>query len=154
SGFTISSERKAAGRYWADEALAARRLADDRTHTDARLHARAGEGDARAALALATRWSEQPGLEHDAIDVLWPLAVEGNAVAQLDLGTLLYALAAEDRDGRSARYWWAQASAQGIGEAKAKLAIIDGDPGRALEEFVDGMKEHFEAFRPLLEELQ
>ena len=152
SGFAVSPERAAAGRYWADEALAARRLADDHTHTDARLQARAGEGDARAALALATRWSGQPGRKHDAIDLLSPLAAQGNAAAQLDLGTLLYALAAEDRDGRNARYWWVQASAQGVGEARAKLAIIDGDPGRALEEYARGMMEHFEAFRPRLED--
>lgn len=148
SGLSVSPERRAAGRYWADEALAAHRLADDRSRTDDALQRQAKAGETRAALALASRWSAQPGREQAAIGVLQPLAEEGNAAAQLDLGTVLYVLAAEDRGGRSARYWWAQASAQGVGEARAKLAMLDGDATHALEEFARGMLEHYEAFKP------
>lgn len=151
-GISISPERRAAGRYWANEAIAALRLAGDRTNTDDELHRRSRDGDVRAALALASRWSELPGRERAAIALLQPLAEQGNAVAQLDLGTTLYALAGEDDDGHDARYWWSLASAQGIGEARAKLAMLDGDATRGMEEFARGMLEQFEAFAPKQEE--
>lgn len=151
--FRVSPEREAAGRYWANEANAAARLAADRSTPDTRLKARADDGEARAALALATRWFEEPGKEQDVIALLQPLAEQGNATAQTDLGTMLHALAAEDGQGRSARYWWAQASAQGVGEARAKLAIADGDPAAA-SEVIRGMWEHFKSFQPRIEEFQ
>lgn len=151
-GIRISPERRASGRYWANEAIAALRLAGDRTNTDDGLQRRAEKGDARATLALASRWSELPGRERAAISLLQPLAGQGNAVAQLDLGTVLYALAGEDEDGHDARYWWSLASAQGVGEARAKLAMLDGDATRGLEEFARGMLEQHEAFAPKLEE--
>lgn len=151
-GIRISPERRASGRYWANEAIAALRLAGDRTNTDDELQRQAREGDARAALALASRWSEQPERERAAIALLQPLGEQGNAVAQLDLGTMLYALSGQDEDGRDARYWWSLASAQGVGEARAKLAMLDGNATRGLEEFARGMLEQFEAFAPKLEE--
>ena len=78
--------------------------------------------------------------------MLEPVAEGGNAAAQVDLGTALYDLAAEDRNGHDARYWWSLASAQGVGEARTKLAILDlkdadDDPSRALNELTSGMTE-------------
>lgn len=149
----ISPERRAAGRYWAAESLAAGLLARDGSVTDERLRQRARDGDDRAALALAAR-RDGEGRAEEAARLLQPLAEAGNAVAQVDLGTALYALRAEDPGGRSARYWWNQASAQGVGEARAKLAMLDGDPVRGLQEFIQGAKEHFDAYAPRLGETQ
>lgn len=152
--YSVSPERSAAGRYWADESMAALQLAANGTHPDARLQARALEGDARAAIALARRWSGEEGREWEVMALLEPVAEQGNAVAQMDLGNLLYVMAAEDGGGRSARYWWARASAQGIGEARAKLAMVDGDPATAADELLRGFAEHFKAFAPGLEDRQ
>jgi uncharacterized caspase-like protein len=143
-GVSIPPERRAAGRYWAGEEAAVLRLAADRTRTDAELAQQSRKGDAHAAMALATRRAELPGKANVALPLLKPLAEGGNPVAQLHLGTLLYALAAEDGDGRDARYWWTLASAQGIGEARAKLAMLDGDGAGAMQ----GLWEQYEAFRP------
>lgn len=154
ASFSVSPERRAAGRYWASVSMAAMQLAADRATPDARLQARAAEGEARASLALAVRLLDLPGREREVIALLQPLAEQGNAVAQMDLGTLLYSMAAEDGSGRSARYWWALASAQGMGEARAKLALVDGDPAAGAEELIQGLWEHFEAFKPRLEDLQ
>lgn len=147
-GIKISPQRLASGRYWANEAISALRLAGDRSNTDDELQQQAREGDARAAIALASRWSAQPGRKRAAIALLQPFAEQGNAVAQLDLGTELYALAGEDEDGHDARYWWSLAGAQGVGEARAKLAMLDGDATHGLEEFARGMLEQYEAFAP------
>lgn len=152
--YTVSPERSAAGRYWADESLATLQLAADRTTPDARLQARAAEGEVRASIALARRWSGENGREREVMELLEPIAEQGNAVAQMDLGNLLYTMAGEDGAGRSARYWWAQASAQGIGEARAKLAIVDGDAEAAMDEVIRGFGEHFKAFAPRLEDMQ
>lgn len=147
----MSPERRAAGKYWADEALAVLTLAADGSRTDAALQRLAGEGDARATLALATRRWDQ-GQQQAAIPMLQTLAEQGNAVAQTHLGTLLHELAAKDGAGRNARYWWAQASAQGVGEARAKLAIVDGNADQVFEEFMRGAMEHYEAFKPAVPE--
>ena len=143
---TIAPERRAAGRYWSNESRLASRLAIDRTYTENELQRMAKDGDTRAAIALATRLSEDKGRKREAITLLEPVAEGGNAAAQVDLGTALYDLAAEDRNGHDARYWWSLASAQGVGEARTKLAILDlkdadDDPSRALNELTSGMTE-------------
>lgn len=152
--YRVSPERKALGRYWAGESLATLRLAQDRTRPDASLQARAAADDPRAAIALARRWSALEGREREVMALLEPLAEQGNAVAQMDMANLLSAFAAEDSKGRSARYWLAQASAQGIGEARTKLALADGDPRSAMEEVIKGFVEHYEAFAPGIEDYQ
>lgn len=152
--YRVSPERKAAGRYWGNEAIAIERLANDGTNPDARLQARTAEGEDRAAIALARRWSAEDGREREVLELLEPVAERGNAVAQMDMGNFLFELAAEDSQGRGARYWMAQASAQGVGEARAKLAMLDGNPMRAMEETFKGFMEHYEAFAPKIEEMQ
>lgn len=145
----ISPERLAAGRYWADHEFRIARIAGDPQVFDDELQAAAAAGDETAALALAYRWSDRPGKERSAITLLEPLAERGNAVAQLTLGTLLQAIPARDGKGRKADYWWRQASANGVGEARAKLAFRQGGADMAaLEEFAKGVIEIHSARRP------
>jgi len=141
SGIAVSPERRAAARYWAREAEAVRRLARDAV-SDAALQRRAGQGDAQAAMALAARWWEAPQHAAQVTRLLESASRNGNALAQSDLGTHLYAIRGEDSEGRSARYWWQLASAQGVGEARAKLAMLDdgGDIDSA-RELMQGMAE-------------
>ena len=140
-GIRSDPRRRALGRYWAREAEQVRRLARDAV-PDATLKRRAGDGDLRAALALAERRWDEPGRAADLTARLQPLAEQGNALAQLDLGTHLYRTRTADSRGRSAAYWWKLASAQGLGEARAKLAMLEGraDPA-ALQEFMSGVFE-------------
>lgn len=150
-GLEITAERRAAGRYWARQEQAARTLARDGNRTDASLEDQAARGDANAALALAARaWDR--GDAADALRRLEPIARDGHAVARSDLGTLLHSLQASDSEGHTARYWWQLASAQGIGEARAKLALAaagTGDGEAPLEEFMRGLMETHEAFAPV-----
>lgn len=144
-GLQVSPDRKAAARYWAREAGAIRRLSRDAT-SDAALRGRARSGDDHAAIALASRWFDAPEHAAEVVALLEPVAERGHAVAQVDLGTHLYARRAEDAAGRSARHWWTLASAQGIGEARGKLAMIDGDGGvEAMREFMQGIMEMHQA---------
>ena len=148
-GISVSPERRAAGRYWAGEALAAQRLAADGSRPDDVLRRQSREGDARATIALATRLDRDGAPVAQVAALLEPLAEAGNAVAQVDLGTVLYAARASDSEGRTARHWWTLASAQGIGEARAKLAILDGNGSvQALREFMQGVAEEAAAFAP------
>lgn len=147
-GLEISPERRAAGRYWARQAQLARTMAQDGSRTDASLEEQAARGESNAALALATRAWER-GDTADALRRLEVLARAGHAVARTDLGTLLHSLKASDSEGHVARYWWQLASAQGIGEARAKLALAgNGDDEAAMMEFMRGLVETHEAFAP------
>lgn len=138
----ISPQRKALGSYWAMREQAAWSLARDRQMFDDELFAMGQAGNEDAALALAYRLSDFQGKPEESIRILEPLAESGNAAAQLALGTTLYALPARDSKGRKANHWWQQASAQGMGEARAKLALAEGraDPD-VLAEFVTGIME-------------
>lgn len=141
SAIAVSPERRAAARYWAREAEAVRRLARDAV-SDVALQRRAGQGDAQAAMALAARWWDVPQREAQVTRLLESAARSGDALAQSDLGTHLYAIRGEDSEGRSARYWWRLASAQGIGEARSKLAILDGNgDADSARELMQGMAE-------------
>ena len=143
---SISPERKAAGRYWADREIKIAIRAKDRQVFDDELQAQIREGDEEAALVLGYRWSGVPGKERSAIALLEPLAEKGDAVAQLTLGTTLIALPARDSKGRKASYWWHQASANGVGEARAKVALAEGKTDAAsLEEIAAGFIENFNA---------
>lgn len=140
-GVAVSPERRAAARYWAREAEAVQRLARDAA-SDATLQRRARQGDAQAAMALAAREWIRPGHEAQVVRLLEPVARQGNALAQVDLGTQLYAIRGEDSRGRSARYWWRLASDQGIGEARFKLAALDGGAdAESRQELLQGMAE-------------
>lgn len=138
----ISPERKALGSYWAMREQVAWSLAHDRQIFDDELLAMGASGNEDASLALAYRLSDFQGKPEESIRLLEPLAESGNAAAQLALGTTLYALPARDSKGRKANHWWQQASAQGLGEARAKLALAEGraDPD-VLAEFVTGLME-------------
>ena len=135
-----SAERRAASRYWAEEDLAAAWLAQDGSVPDAELEARAAKGDARATLALSQRWWDDPARKDAIPALLEPLAENGNAVAQCDLGTYLYSIRGADREGRTARHWWQLASAQGIGEARMKLVMLDGgNTEEMMNEYIRGV---------------
>lgn len=136
-----SAQRRAAAAYWAREAESVQRLARS-ADSDASLLRRARQADPQAAMALAARWWDEPRRQRDVLRLLEPLARGGDALAQCDLGTFLHATRGEDSEGHSARYWWQLASAQGVGEARAKLAIADnGGDADSVREVMQGMAE-------------
>ena len=81
------------------------------------------------------------------IALLEPAAERGHAMAQSDLGSHLYRSRAKDSQGRSANYWWQLASAQGVGEARTKLAMSNPSEPLNAEEYARGIVETFEAFQ-------
>jgi uncharacterized caspase-like protein len=144
----VSPSRSAAGEYWARETLAAARMERDGNRTDADLMALAKKGDSRAAVALSARWWNDPDREKELIRLLEPAAVRGHAMAQTDLGSHLWRARAKDSQGRSAHYWWQLASAQGVGEARSKLAMSDPSRPESPEEFAHGLGEMRGGFQP------
>lgn len=139
---SISPERMAANRYWSNLEMRVATQARNRLVFDDELQQAAKQGDKEAALVLAYRWTDVPGREKEAIALLEPLAEDGNAVAQLTLGTTLYAMTTRDSQGRKATYWWQMASANGMGEARAKLALAEGRADiNVLNEFAKGLVE-------------
>ena len=143
----VSPSRSAAGAFWARESIAAARMERDGNLTDDDLMALARQGDSRAAVALSSRWWDTPDRKAALTGLLEPAAERGHAMAQTDLGSHLYQSRAKDSQGRSADYWWQLASAQGVGEARAKLAMRDpADPANA-KEIAQGMVEMFKAFQ-------
>jgi hypothetical protein len=144
----VSPSRSAAGEYWARETLAAARMERDGNQTDADLMALAKEGDSRAAVALSARWGDDPDRQKELIRLLEPAAERGHAMAQTDLGSHLWRSRTKDSQGRSANYWWQLASAQGVGEARSKLAMSDPSRPESLEEFARGLGEMRGGFQP------
>jgi uncharacterized caspase-like protein len=146
-GFGVSPSRAAAGAFWARESIAAARMQSDGNTTDDDLMGRARQGDSRAAVALSSRWWDAPERKVALIALLEPAAERGHAVAQSDLGSHLYRSRAKDSKGRPANYWWQLASAQGVGEARAKLAMSNPSESLNAEEYARGLMETFEAFQ-------
>ena len=146
-GLGVSPSRSAAGAFWARESIAAARMERDGNTTDDDLMDRARQGDSRAAVALSSRWWDVPERKAALIGLLEPAAERGHAMAQSDLGSHLYRSRAKDSNGRSANYWWQLASAQGVGEARAKLAMSNPSESLNAEEYARGIVETFEAFQ-------
>jgi hypothetical protein len=141
----ISASRSALGAFWAREAEAIARLERDGTQPDEGLRVLAASGDDRASVALAARQWEQSSRHAELTVILEAAAMRGHAVAQAELGSHLYRLKSKDSEGRSATYWWQLASAQGMGEARAKLALHGLSGSAGADEYGQGLMEMFKA---------
>jgi hypothetical protein len=143
----VSPSRSAAGKFWARETIAAEQMQRNGNLTDADLMALAKEGDSRAAVALSSRWWEAEARQGELIKLLEPAAERGHAMAQTNLGTHLWRSRAKDSKRRTASYWWQLASAQGVGEARSKLAMSDPSNPDNAEEFARGLGEMLDGFQ-------
>jgi hypothetical protein len=145
AGRALSTER------WRKEQLRILQMvAGIGTNGIADLEARSKAGDLGATVALASAFDAASGVARDvgrARRLFLYAAKEGHAIAQLDLGTSLYATKRTDTEGRGAEHWWQRAAAAGVGEAAAKLAMLRAQRGEIvpMQDFLNGFSEFLHA---------